>query len=110
MDLRPTQEQQQLVDAFADLYADQSSPERVRAAEPLGFLPELWARLRSVGAVEMAVPERAGGWGASLLDLALVAEQHGRFVAPAPLVEAQVAARLLARLPVAADIAATAVQ
>jgi alkylation response protein AidB-like acyl-CoA dehydrogenase len=44
------------------------------------------------------VPEDKGGWGASLLDLALVAEQHGRAVAPAPLIEAQVAARLLARL------------
>ena len=28
----------------------------------------------------MAVDESAGGWGASLLDLALVAEQHGRYL------------------------------
>jgi alkylation response protein AidB-like acyl-CoA dehydrogenase len=46
----------------------------------------------------MALPESCGGYGASLLDLVLVAEQHGRHVAPAPLVEAQVAARLVARL------------
>lgn len=104
MDLRPTAEQQQLVEAFAALYADASSTERVRAAEPLGHLPELWDRLKQTGAVEMAVPESAGGWGASLLDLALVAEQHGRFIAPAPLIEAQVAARLLARLPQAAEL------
>lgn len=45
----------------------------------------------------MAVAEESGGWGASLLDLALVAEQHGRFLGSAPLLEAQVAARLLAR-------------
>jgi alkylation response protein AidB-like acyl-CoA dehydrogenase len=98
MDLRPSLEQQQLVDAFASLYAAQSPGEKVREAEPLGFSPELWARLRETGALEMAVPEEQGGWGASLLDLALVAEQHGRAVAPAPLIEAQVAARLLARL------------
>ncbi len=98
MDLRPSPEQQQLVDAFAALYAAQAPSATVREAEPLGFDPELWARLRETGAVEMAVPEDQGGWGASLLDLALVAEQHGRAVAPAPLVEAQVAARLLARL------------
>ncbi|MDX6232728.1 MAG: hypothetical protein QOH68_1724 [Nocardioidaceae bacterium] len=104
MDLRPTAEQQQLVEAFAALYADASSTERVRAAEPLGHLPELWDRLKATGAVEMAVPEAAGGWGASLLDLALVAEQHGRFIAPAPLIEAQVAARLLARLPGSGDL------
>src|SRR3546814_7052083 len=44
----------------------------------------------------MAVGEEQGGWGASLLDLSLVAEQLGRRAAPAPLIEAQVAARLLA--------------
>jgi alkylation response protein AidB-like acyl-CoA dehydrogenase len=97
MDLRPTQEQKQLVDAFASLYAGVAPPSRVREVEPLGFLPELWARLRDTGALEMAVPEDKGGWGASLLDLALVAEQHGRAVGPAPLIEAQVASRLLAR-------------
>jgi alkylation response protein AidB-like acyl-CoA dehydrogenase len=104
MDLRPTEEQLALVDAFASLYADASPTTRVREAEPLGFLPDLWERLTSTGAVEMAVPESAGGWGASLLDLALVAEQHGRYVAPAPLVEAQVAARLLARLTGADEV------
>jgi alkylation response protein AidB-like acyl-CoA dehydrogenase len=97
MDLRPTQEQKQLVDAFASLYAGVAPPSRVREVEPLGFLPELWARLRDTGALEMSVAEDKGGWGASLLDLALVAEQHGRAVGPAPLIEAQAAARLLAR-------------
>jgi alkylation response protein AidB-like acyl-CoA dehydrogenase len=103
MDLRPTDEQQQLVEAFKDLYEDGASPDRVRSAEPLGHLPELWDRLVATGAIEMAVPEDAGGGGASLLDLALVAEQHGRAVAPAPLIDAQVAARLLSRLPAAAE-------
>jgi alkylation response protein AidB-like acyl-CoA dehydrogenase len=46
----------------------------------------------------MAVDEASGGWGASLLDLALVAEQHGRYLGSAPLLEAQVLARLLARV------------
>jgi alkylation response protein AidB-like acyl-CoA dehydrogenase len=108
MDLRPTEEQQQLVEAFQDLYQDASAPDRVRAVEPLGHSPELWQRLVATGAVEMAVPEDAGGGGATLLDLALVAEQHGRHVAPAPLIEAQVAVRLLSRLPSAADILAVA--
>ena len=103
MDLRPTDEQTQLVEAFKDLYEDASSPDRVRAAEPLGHSSDLWDRLVATGAVEMAVPEDAGGGGASLLDLALVAEQHGGAVAPAPLIEAMVAARLLSRLPAAAE-------
>lgn len=107
MDVNPSAEQRQLIDAFSALYADASSPDAVRAAEPLGHSPALWARLLETGAVEMAVPESAGGHGASLLDLALVAEQHGRHVAPAPLVEAQITARLLAGLgEPAADVLA----
>jgi alkylation response protein AidB-like acyl-CoA dehydrogenase len=98
MDLALTSEQQQLIDAFAALYAKQATPERVRDAEPLGFDKALWEQVQEMGVVAMAVAEADGGWGASPEDLALVAEQQGRAVAPVPIVEAQVAARLLARL------------
>ena len=98
MDLRLTDEQEQLVEALASLYGRHASPEQVRAAEPGGFDNALWAQLLGLGVVAMAVGEDDGGWGASVLDLALAAEQHGRAVAPAPAVEAQVAARLLARV------------
>ncbi len=109
MDLNPSDEQQQLIDAFGALYAKESPPERVRAAEPSGHDSDLWRRLQEAGALEMAVDEASGGSGASLLDLALVAEQHGRFLGSAPLLEAQVAARLLARVgsPEATSILAT---
>lgn len=110
MDLTLSPEQQQLVDTYAALYAKESTTERVRAAEPSGHDAELWDRLHETGILEMAVDEAAGGWGATLLDLALVAEQHGRHLGPAPLVEAQVAARLLARAggPAAASLLARA--
>jgi alkylation response protein AidB-like acyl-CoA dehydrogenase len=98
MELRPSDEQQQLIASFAALYAKESSSERVRAAEPLGFDPQLWERLVELGSLEMAVGEAHGGWGASVLDLALVAEQHGRALGSAPLIETQVACRLLARV------------
>ncbi|MGV0050428.1 acyl-CoA dehydrogenase family protein [Mycobacterium colombiense] len=96
MDLSLTGEQRQLVDSFAALFARESTSERVRAAEPSGFDHKLWKALQDTGAVEMAVGEAAGGWGASELELALIAEQFGRAVASAPVIEAQVAARLLA--------------
>src|SRR5262245_29511809 len=96
MDLALRDEQVALVGSFANLLAKSSSIERVRAAEPGGFDPALWRTLLDTGALTMAVPEAHGGWGASLLDLALVAEQVGRALAPAPVIEAQVAARLLA--------------
>ena len=98
MDLRLTDEQEQLVSSLASLYARHATPERVREAEPGGFDKALWDQLLELGVVPMAVDEAAGGWGASPLDLTLAAEQQGRAVAPAPAIEAQVAARLLARV------------
>lgn len=96
VDLGLTGEQRQLVDSFAALFARESTSDRVRAAEPVGFDAKLWKALLDIGTVQMAVDEAAGGWGASELELALIAEQFGRAVASAPVVEAQVAARLLA--------------
>jgi alkylation response protein AidB-like acyl-CoA dehydrogenase len=98
VDLSLDAEQEALVASFADLLAKHASPERVRAAEPSGFDPALWDALRAIGVVEMAVPDERGGWGAGLLELALAAEQVGAVAAPAPVVESQVAARLLAAL------------
>jgi len=96
MDLALSDEQEQLVASFSDLFAKESASAQVRAAEPLGHDPALWEHLVEIGSTTMGVAEASGGWGATLLDLALVAELVGRFVAPAPVIEAQVAARLLA--------------
>lgn len=111
MDLALSTEQQQLVEAFAGLFGKQATSDQVRAAEPTGFDPALWAQLREMGVIEMALSEDAGGWGASPLDLVLIAEQQGRCVAPAPIIETQIAARLLARLGAGrpAEVLATAV-
>jgi alkylation response protein AidB-like acyl-CoA dehydrogenase len=97
VDLSLSGEQRQLVDSFAAIYARESTSDRVRAAEPAGFDPKLWKALLDTGAVEMAVDEGLGGWGASEVELALIAEQFGRAVASAPVIESQVGARLLAR-------------
>jgi len=97
MELRPSDEQQLLIESFAALYAKESPSERVRAAEPLGFDARLWEQLVEQGSLAMAVDEDQGGWGASVLDLALVAELHGRALGSAPLIEGQTACRLLAR-------------
>lgn len=111
MDLNLSDEQKQLVDSFAALYARESSSERVRAAEPLGFDPKLWKALRDTGVLEMAVAEDAGGWGSSVTELALTAEQYGCAVASAPVIEAQVAVRLLASAGApAADLLAAALE
>ncbi len=91
-----SEEQESLRDAFAAFFERECTSERVRAAEPTGFDPHVWRRLNDMRAVAMGVPESAGGDGAGLLELSLLAEEFGRRLAPAPLVEAVVAARLLA--------------
>src|SRR4029077_15274438 len=82
MDLSLGEDQMSLRAAFAEFFDSESTLERVRAAEPLGFDPDLWAKLAGTGAVAMGLPEDAGGGGASNLDLVLVAKQYGRGVAP----------------------------
>lgn len=96
MDLSLSDDQQALRAAFAEFFDKEATVERVRAAEPLGFDQDLWAKLAGTGAIAMGLPEDAGGGGASNLDLVLVAEQYGRRIAPVPFIEAAAASRVLA--------------
>jgi alkylation response protein AidB-like acyl-CoA dehydrogenase len=98
VDLALSEEQRELASSFAGLLGRASFPDQVRAAEPAGFDAALWRNLYETGALLMAVPEAQEGWGASMVDLALVAEESGRWLAPAPVIECQVTARLLARV------------
>lgn len=102
MDLDLTAEEQQLVAAVSSLLERQSTAAHVRAAEGTGFDPNLWEHLRSLGVPSMAAPDGEFG-GASLFQLALVAEQAGAALASAPIVEGFVTARLLDRFRPAAD-------
>jgi alkylation response protein AidB-like acyl-CoA dehydrogenase len=106
MDLGLTEEQRALVSSLAELLAVHSTSEVVRKSEDSGIDLPLWATLQEFGILRMAVPETSGGWGASFVDLCLVAEQLGATLAPVPAVETQVAARLLGRL--AEQVAGTA--
>jgi len=105
MDLSFTPDQDALRAAAGRLYADRSHGERVRQLEPAGFDPDLWAGVREMGLPTMALPERVGGAGASLTDLAAAVEVHGAHAGLVPLVETAVAARLLAALGAGAPLA-----
>jgi alkylation response protein AidB-like acyl-CoA dehydrogenase len=85
-----TDEQLALRAAVARLLDKRSSPEQVRAAEPLGFDRAVWE-----GVVELGLIDAAASRDACFADLAVVAELWGARLAPAPFVEAVVAARLL---------------
>jgi alkylation response protein AidB-like acyl-CoA dehydrogenase len=91
-DSRPVKE------AFERFFATESSSARVRAAEPVGFDPELWRQLLELEAPFMRLSPEAGGGGMSLFDACLVMEQAGRRLAPAPLAESLVALRALGEL------------
>ena len=98
MDLSLSDEQQLLVASFGSLLDKLSAPGDIRAAEPLGFDARLWSALQDLGPTAMAVAEDRGGWGATTVDLCLVGESLGRRCASVPVIESQVAARLLDRL------------
>ena len=97
MRTRYSEDQQAVAEAFGDLFAREATPEAVRAAEAgCGFDPDLWRKLAAAGVPQMAVGVADGGGGASLVDLAVVVHEWGRRIAPVPLVEHAVCARLLA--------------
>jgi alkylation response protein AidB-like acyl-CoA dehydrogenase len=104
MDLSFTPDQDALRDACQRLYDKASHGERVREVEAAsdGFDTALWSAVCDMGLPTMALPEDAGGAGASLTDLAVAVEVHGAHLGSAPLVETAVVARLLARTPGAA--------
>jgi alkylation response protein AidB-like acyl-CoA dehydrogenase len=92
-------DQEAVRDAFAEFFRNECPPERVRAAEPLGYDEKLWRQLTDMGAASMGLPEQAGGDGAALVDLLLVAEEAGATLAPVPFVEHVAASRALAGAP-----------
>ncbi|BBZ68785.1 acyl-CoA dehydrogenase [Mycolicibacterium insubricum] len=101
LDYSLTEDHKDLIAAYRQFFDTHCSIETVWAAEESGFDKSLWERLCAMGASSMALPESAGGDGATLVDLTLVAEEIGRAVAPVPWIEHVCAARLAARLGVA---------
>lgn len=80
---------------FERFFASESTPARVRAAEPVGFDAEIWKELVALEVPFMRLSGDAGGSEMSLFDACLMMEQAGRRLAPAPLAESLVALRVL---------------
>jgi 3-oxochol-4-en-24-oyl-CoA dehydrogenase len=97
MKLDLSDSQSMLQEAVARLFGVESTLARVRAAEKTGgFDRALWNEMVALGLPGMRAAHATDG-GSSLLDAALVAEQAGRHLISAPLVEAIVATELLWR-------------
>jgi alkylation response protein AidB-like acyl-CoA dehydrogenase len=95
VDLGLSPDQEAVGELFATFFAREAPAGVARAAEPLGYDPTLWEKVRELGAPGMGVGTEAGGGGASLGELVVAAEALGRAIAPVPLLEHAVAARAL---------------
>ena len=87
MELAFSSDQRDLFDAFEQFFRRESTPAVVRGAEPLGDDAVLWRKLDGM---------ELWGSGATVSDLAVIAETAGRWLAPVPFVEHAVASPLLA--------------
>jgi alkylation response protein AidB-like acyl-CoA dehydrogenase len=69
---------------------------RVMEHEPLGFARAAWSHIAEMGYLGLTVPPAQGGQGLGAVELAVVLEEAGRHCVPGPLLDAMLAATLLA--------------
>ncbi|AOR33711.1 acyl-CoA dehydrogenase [Streptomyces fodineus] len=93
MDTRLTAEQNEIRRTLRELLHKRCGPAELRTAvdSPAGCDPLLWSALADqLGLPGLALPERYGGVGCSLTELALACEETGRALAPSPLLATSV--------------------
>ncbi|WNV73785.1 acyl-CoA dehydrogenase family protein [Geodermatophilus sp. DSM 44513] len=95
MDFTFDSEQHDLREAVRGLleraYGDAEHRRRVTGTDP-GFDEKTWARMAEMGLLGLPFAEEHGGMGAGPIEVAVVAEEIGRVLAPEPFVEAVVLA------------------
>jgi alkylation response protein AidB-like acyl-CoA dehydrogenase len=93
-----TDEQDELATIVASLLDKRSNSGAVRAAMESegGYDESLWQALcEQVGVAALAIPEEYDGFGASLVETAVVLEELGRNLAPTPLLATSIATAAL---------------
>ncbi len=93
-----TEEQDELAEIVASLLDKRSDSAAVRVAmeSETGYDPALWRALcEQVGVAALPVPEEYDGFGASLIETAIVLEELGHHLAPAPLLATAIATSAL---------------
>lgn len=91
-----TEDQELLRQSARDVVAGERAVQRLRAMRDAGRRddPELWERLVDLGWPAIPYPEDAGGLGLGLPEAAVVMEELGRGLAPAPMASTIAAAAL----------------
>ena len=93
-----TEEQDELAEIVGSLLAKRSDSAAVRVAmeSDTGYDPALWQALcEQVGVAALPVPEEYDGFGASLVETAVVLEELGYNLAPTPLLAVAIATSAL---------------
>ena len=97
MNFELDEHQQVVCDLAAQIFGDLATTERVKATERAdGFDRTLWEALATANLLGVCLPERDGGSGMGVVELALLAEQQGRHVAPVPVVATVATAMIVA--------------
>lgn len=86
MDLDFSEEQEMLREMVRGVCREYAPVEVVRAMEddPTGYPRELWKQLGELGLIGIVLPEEHAGGGQTLLEAAILYEELGRALAPAP--------------------------
>ena len=86
MDLDLTAEQELLRETVRGLCSRHCDLAVVRGLEddPVGYAPEFWRQLATLGLTGMTLPEEYGGSGMTMVDAAIVYTELGRALAPSP--------------------------
>ena len=87
MDFALSEEQEMLKKSARDFLSAECPKSLIRKIEEdeLGYSPELWKKMAGLGWMGLALPEKYGGAGLSLLDLAVLFEEFGRAAVPGPM-------------------------
>ncbi len=86
MDFDFSEEQEMLRKTARDFLANECPAKFVKAMaeDEIGYSPQLWHKMADLGWMGLVFPEKYGGVGASLLDLAVLLEEMGRACLPGP--------------------------
>jgi alkylation response protein AidB-like acyl-CoA dehydrogenase len=80
-------EQQDMLRASARQFLEhECPPDAVRrlSDDPQGYSPDLWQKMAELGWMGLVLPEAYGGSGLRFVDLAIIMEEMGRVLLPAP--------------------------
>jgi alkylation response protein AidB-like acyl-CoA dehydrogenase len=100
VDFTLSAEQRLLLDSTRQLLARDSPINRVRELadqDGLGYDPRVWRGGSELGWPALPIAEDYGGLGRDIVDVALIAEEHGRTVQPGPLLSNAVVAEAISR-------------